>query len=188
MWANSYMCFKIGKEIQSIIRHQSLQLKTVLLCANTTRNVNGGTTIQFTPPAGWKKHKEIPGETARTPICTLATEIALTNAQKYQKRKTVVPKEIEETYQLSFFHYRPDLSGGGGDRECDDKGVWRGAQKCLGESPCRDDHQARDRVNDPEWALLRPGQDRVWVAPLVSQHPVWLYRPRIYPLLSNVQE
>ena len=103
MWANNYMCFKIGEEIQSIISPQSLQLKIVLLCANTTRNVNGGTTIQFTPPAGSKKDKEIPGERDRTQICTLATETALTNAKKDQKRKTVVPKEIEESYQFSFF-------------------------------------------------------------------------------------
>ena len=100
MWANNCMCFKIGEEIQPIIRPLSLQLEIVLLCANTTRNVNGGTTIQFTPPAGSKKHKEVPGETARTLICTLATETALTNAKKDQKRKTVVPMEIEESYQL----------------------------------------------------------------------------------------
>ena len=124
MWANNYMCFKTGEEFQSITRPQSIQLKIVLHCANIIRNVNGGTTIQFTPPAGSKKDKEVPGERARTLICTLATETALTNAKKYQKRKTVVPKEIEESFiNFHLFHFRPDFSGGGGDRECDDKGM-----------------------------------------------------------------
>ena len=51
MLVNNYGCSKI-REIRSIISPGFLQFKTVLICANNTVNVNGGTTIQTYQDAG----------------------------------------------------------------------------------------------------------------------------------------
>ena len=96
-----------------------------------------------------------------------------------QKRKKVLNKSRNVNKFNFMFLSRQNLFGGRGDRECDGKRMRRGAQKCLGESPCRDDHQIRHRVDDAEWSLLCPSQDGGRVEPLLSQHPVWLHRPLI---------
>ena len=80
MWVNNWICSKILREIQSIISPGFLQFKTVLICANNTGNVDGGTTIQMYQHAGWNQDKEIPRKKVNTQKCSLATETALTSA------------------------------------------------------------------------------------------------------------